>query len=208
MSEYEDLLDYRRRVGDMYARVRYGRLDPAARCVEFRRARDELFRTHPQSALTEPQKARFQGLRYYAYDAAWRFVVPLDPLVEPFTLDVPLRDDGLTRLRRIGTVRFSVRDTPVALAVFWVEGYGGGIFLPFRDLTNRDATYGGGRYVLDTIKGADLGGEDGKLAIDFNYAYNPSCAYNVRWDCPLAPPENALPVEIQAGEQRYPDAEG
>ena len=208
MSDYEDLLDYRRRVGDMYARVRSDRLDPAARCAEFRRARDELFRSHPQSALAEPEKARFQGLRYYAYDAAWRFVVSLDPLVEPSTLEVPLSDDGLTRLRRISTVRFAVRGTPVALSVFWIEGYGGGIFLPFRDLTNRDATYEGGRYVLDTIKGADLGGENGRLAIDFNYAYNPSCAYNIRWDCPLAPPENVLPVEIQAGEQRYPDAEG
>jgi len=205
MSDYEDLLDYRRRVGDMYARVRYGRLDPAARCIEFRRARDELFRTHPQSALTEPQKARFQGLRYYAYDAAWRFVVPLEPVVEPSTLDIALRDEGLTRLRRIGAVRLSIRGTPVTLSVFWVTGYGGGLFLPFRDLTNRDATYEGGRYLLDTIKGADLGGEDGGLAIDFNYAYNPSCAYNIRWDCPLAPPENALPVAIDAGEQRYSD---
>jgi len=204
MSDSLELLDYRRRVGDMYARVRHGRLDPAARCIEFRRARDELFRTHPQSALTEPQKARFQGLRYYAYDAEWRFVVPLDPVVELSTLDVPLRDDGLTRLRRIGTVRFSVRGTPVGLSVFWVEGYGGGIFLPYRDLTSRDATYEGGRYLLDTIKGADLGGEDGRLIIDFNYAYNPSCAYNPPWDCPLAPPENVLPVAIAAGEQRFP----
>jgi len=205
MSDYEDLLDYRRRVGDMYARVRYGRLDPAARCTEFRRARDELFRTHPQSALTEPQKTRFHGLRYYAYDAGWRFAVPLEPVVEPSTLDVPLRDDGLTRLRRIGLVRFPVRGTAVARAVFWVMGYGGGLFLPFRDMTNRDATYEGGRYLLDTIKGADLGGEDGRLIIDFNYAFNPSCAYNVRWDCPLAPPENTLPAAIEAGEQRYSD---
>jgi hypothetical protein len=70
-----------------------------------------------------------------------------------------------------------------------------GVFLPSLDETNRSETYGGGRYLLDTIKGADLGREGERLVIDFNYAYNPSCAYNSRWQCPLAPQENWLPVE-------------
>lgn len=204
MSDYEDLLDYRRRVGDMYARVRDGRLDRAVRCIEFRRARDDLFRTHPQSALTEPQRLRFAGLRYYPYDASLRFASSLDTAVEPLTVEGMLRDDGPIRLNRVGKLRFHVGDTAVAFSVFWIGGYGGGLFLPFRDPTNTDATYEGGRYLLDTIKGADLGQEDGKLIIDLNYAYNPSCAYNIRWDCPLAPPENTLPVAIEAGEQRFP----
>ena len=88
--------------------------------------------------------------------------------------------------------------------MFWVLGYGGGVFLPFKDATNGPETYGGGRYLLDTIKHADLGSEDERLVLDFNYAYNPSCAYNPRWHCPLSPPENTLPVEIRAGEKSYP----
>ncbi len=203
MSDYQDLLDYRRRVGEMYARVRYGRLDQAARCLEFRRARDDLFRTHPQSALSDEQKARFQGLRYYPYDPALRFVVPLDTDVEPAVIEVALRDDGLLRLRRIGKARVRVAGRDISLSLFWSLGYGGGIFLPFRDATRVETTYEGGRYLLDTIKGADLGQEGAGLILDFNYAYNPSCAYHPRWDCPLAPAENDLPVAIPAGEQRY-----
>jgi len=76
-----------------------------------------------------------------------------------------------------------------------------GLFLPFGDTTNGTTTYGGGRYLLDTAKGADLGGDDGGLVLDFNFAYNPSCAYDPRWVCPLAPPGNRLPVGVEAGER-------
>ncbi len=79
----------------------------------------------------------------------------------------------------------------------------GGIFLPFKDLTNHNETYSGERYLLDTIKGADLGWEADRLIVDFNFAYNPSCAYNSRWHCPLPPAENQLPVAIRAGEMRF-----
>ncbi len=195
-------------MAEIYAQVRANRPDPPARCAQFRQARDELFGRHPQSALTGQQKARFQGLRYYPYDPALRFAVPLDPAAQPGTLDVPLREEGLLRLVRIGRVRFTIESRPLELTVFWVLGYAGGFFLPFRDATSHTTTFPGGRYLLDTIKGADLGQEGGRPILDFNYAYNPSCAYNPRWDCPLAPPENVLPVEIRAGEQRYPDAGG
>ncbi|MGQ0548735.1 MAG: DUF1684 domain-containing protein [Armatimonadota bacterium] len=204
MRDYQDLLDYRRRVNEMYARARENHMDRAARCLEFRRACEELLRTHPQSALSDEQKPRFAGLQHYPYDPAFRFVLPLELENSPQTLDVELRDDGPLRLRRIGRVRFRVDGKDVALSLFWIHAYGGGLFLPFRDLTSTETTYPGGRYLLDTIKGADLGQEDSKLVIDFNYAYSPSCAYHPRWDCPLAPPENHLPVAIRAGEQRLP----
>jgi uncharacterized protein (DUF1684 family) len=88
------------------------------------------------------------------------------------------------------------------LTLYWLGGYGGGVFLPFRDATTGKATFGGGRYLLDGIKGADLGRDaQGRAILDFNFAYNPSCAYSARWICPLAPPENALPVAIHAGER-------
>ena len=69
------------------------------------------------------------------------------------------------------------------LTVYWLGGYGGGVFMPFGDATNGSTTYGGGRYLLDGVKGADLGVVDGRLILDFNFAYNPSCAYSTRWVC-------------------------
>jgi uncharacterized protein (DUF1684 family) len=85
--------------------------------------------------------------------------------------------------------------------VYWIDVYGGGVFLPFRDATAGTETYGAGRYLLDTVKGADLGGSDSRLILDFNYAYHPSWAYDARWSCPLAPPENRLDVAVRAGER-------
>ena len=81
-----------------------------------------------------------------------------------------------------------------ALAVYWLEGYGGGLWLPFADATSGASTYGGGRYLYDTIKGADLGVSERAIVLDFNYAYNPSCAYDERWSCPLSPPREPLAV--------------
>lgn len=207
MTDHTALVDYRRRVAEMYRHLRTSPLPPAERCAAFRRDRDELFRTHPQSALSDAQKARFRGLRYYPYDPSLRLTAPLEPQSASGTLDVPLRDDGLLRLQRIGMVRFSLGGQQHRLTVFWVHAYGGGIFLPFSDATSRTTSYPGGRYLLDTIKGADLGEDQGRLVLDFNYANNPSCAYNAHWDCPLTPPENVLSVEIAAGEQRYLDSE-
>jgi len=204
-SPFEELLDYRRSVSDLYTRVRHLELSDEERCRQFREARDELFRSHPQSALSAEQKAGFTGLRYYPYDPAFRFLLPVDTDVEPAILEMELQDDGLVRMQRFGKVHFAVDDRAVSLSLFWILGYAGGVFLPFRDLTGQDETYGGGRYLLDTIKHADLGQDGSRLAVDFNYAYNPSCAYNSRWHCPLSPPENWLPVTIRAGEQRYPN---
>jgi hypothetical protein len=89
------------------------------------------------------------------------------------------------------------------LALFWIEGYAGGLFLPFRDATGGAETYIAGRYLLDAVKGADLGGDavGGMLVIDFNFAYHPSCAFDQSWPCPLAPPENWLDIPIRAGER-------
>jgi hypothetical protein len=111
-----------------------------------------------------------------------------------------LGDDGHLRLKRFGRVHLSLPTGEGALSLFWVMGYGGGVFLPFGDTTNRTTTYGGGRYLYDTIKGADLGATSDDIILDFNFAYNPSCAYNPRWTCPLAPPENRLAFAVLAGE--------
>jgi uncharacterized protein (DUF1684 family) len=202
-TNYYELMDYRRRVADLYAWLRHSDLSPEARLLEFRRRRDKLFASHSQSALSAEQKTRFKGLRYFSYRSDMRFVLPVDLDVDTDIWEVHLESEGLTRMQRFGKIHFEVGGLKVSLTLFWILGYGGGAFLPFRDETRKTDTYGGGRYLLDALKSADLGREGDRLVVDFNYAYNPSCAYNPRWHCPLPPQENWLPVSILAGELRY-----
>jgi len=102
---------------------------------------------------------------------------------------------------RIAVARFELDGTPLELELYWLAGYGGGLFVPFRDATSGTETYGGGRYLLDTVKGPDLGMDGDRLVLDFNFAYNPSCSYDPRWVCPLSPPANRLPIAIRGGER-------
>lgn len=167
-------------------------------------ARDELFESHPQSALSAEQRQHFSGLFYYPYQPSLRLLVDVDPKIDREMFEIPLQEDGSFQMQRIGKVYFDVDGKRVSLALFRLPGYAGGLFLPFRDASKE--SYQGTRYILDTIKGADLGMEQGKLVLDFNFSYNPSCAYHPRWHCPLAPAENWLKVAIRAGEKAYPDA--
>ncbi|CAN5255447.1 DUF1684 domain-containing protein [soil metagenome] len=190
----------------MYARVRSSDRDAPTRLARFRHERDELFRQHPRSPLPERDRTSFEGLAYYPYYPYYpelRHTLTVETDVETDILELELSEDGPARLHRFGRVGFTLGDAEVSLSVFWIGGYGGGVLLPFRDATSGQGSYGGGRYVLDTIKHADLGAEDGRLVVDFNYAYNPSCAYNPRWDCPLPPVENHLPAPVAAGEKAY-----
>ena len=198
-----DLLDYRRRVAEMYRVVREMGTDAPEAHAPFRRVRDELFQTHPQSPLDEQQKATFQGLRYFDYDPAFRIVARVDTGAEPIRYELDLGEDGLVTLKQFGQVSFQVPTGSGTLGLFWIAGYGGGLFLPFRDATNGVETYGGGRYLYDTIKGADLCATLDALVLDFNYAYHPSCHYNPRWACPLAPPQNRLDFPIPVGEMTW-----
>jgi uncharacterized protein (DUF1684 family) len=202
-----DLTDYRRQNVQLYSQVRDSSLPPQARWELFRRGRDELFRAHPQSALTEADRRSFKGLDYFDYSPELRYAIELESVEKGKPLSVQLEDDGEVVLSRVGRARLRVGDVAASLMVYWIEGYGGGMFLPFRDGTNGGETYGGGRYLLDSTKGADLGAESGKLVLDFNYAYNPSCAYNPRWHCPLAPVENWLEIPIAAGELSFKSSE-
>lgn len=203
-DQYIHLAEYRRIVNEIYTRVRNTQINPQDRWERFRAERDELFRTHPQTPLTLTQVSEFTSLRYYPYNKELRFEVPIAAAQDDQVLAKDLQEDGLVRLKRIGRVKFEFRGHPLSLTLFWFLGYGGGLFLPFQDLTNGRHTYPGGRYLLDTIKGADLGMEADRIILDFNFSYNPSCAYNPRWNCPLSPPENRLPVPIEAGELSFP----
>ncbi len=193
------LLDWKRRVFALYDAVRAS--DPETGWELWRTTRDELFRSHPQSPLPPDRRDAFGGLQYWPYDPEARVLAELDDVDAP---PQPVEASGggeQIMFRPFARARFELRGDQLALEVYWLAGYGGGVFLPFRDPTSGHESYGGGRYVLDTVKGADLGEEEGRLVLDFNFAYNPSCSYDPAWVCPLAPPANRLAVAVAAGEK-------
>jgi uncharacterized protein (DUF1684 family) len=188
------LLDWKRRIAALYAEIRAA-ARPEDAWEMWRTARDELFRTHPQSP-----RPGYTGLSYYDYDPTARVLSELEEIEAP---PAAIETSGPEPMlfKPFARAHFELRGEPLALELDWLESYGGGVFLCYRDTTSGTETYGGGRYLLDTVKGADLGEEDGRLVLDFNFSYNPSCSYDPSWVCPLAPPANRLPVAVGAGEK-------
>ena len=199
VPDYLDLLDWRRRVFELYADVRRSS-DPKAAWLGWRSVRDQLFATHPQSPVPRPDRVRFPGLSYFDYEPRARVVAQVEG-VDAAAQPLQRNDGGTFGYVRFGVARFNLFDVAVSLEVYWLDGYGGGLFVPFRDATSGGETYGGGRYLLDSVKGADLGGARGTLTMDFNFAYHPSCVYDPQWSCPLAPLANRVRVPIRAGER-------
>lgn len=218
-----DLYDYRRRVAALYQQceeaLRSG-VDELAVLQRFRSQKDALFAQHPQSALNSEQRHHFTGLSYFPYDPLLRVEATFTPEAAEENLHLEASGPHAMRFQRAGHVSFSLGTTPLTLWVYWIDVYGGGLFLPFRDATCGPESYGGGRYLFDTVKGSDFlrvepretasaeaespyGYAGGQIILDFNYAYNPSCAYDERWVCPLAPNENRLPIPIRAGERKF-----
>jgi uncharacterized protein len=200
------LADWRRRVAALYVEVRaMAAGDPAVALAHWRAVRERLFREHPQSPVPAADRAAFQA-RHFEHDPALRFTVVVEPAPPPDpgapTLQLPNSGVDTLTFRRIGTVRLPFPAGERRLSVFWLAGYAGGLFIPFRDATNGVETYGAGRYLMDAAKSADLGTTDeGALILDFNFATQPSCAFDPRWACPLAPPENRLDIAVRAGER-------
>jgi len=216
-TNYLELADWRRRVAHLYVEVRaLGLFGGAAGHDHWRAVREELYRDHPQSPIPPGERAGFTA-RHFPYDPALRFETPLLPDDETGRpappahaagtgaggATVPTSAGGVMGVRRIGWLDVPFPTGMRRLALYWLEGYGGGLFLSFRDGTNGSETYGGGRYLLDGAKSADLGGDPtrGTVVLDFNFAYQPSCAFDPRWVCPLTPPENVLAIPIRAGER-------
>jgi uncharacterized protein (DUF1684 family) len=218
-----DLYSWRRQVARMWqAREQALQAGEAAEIVwqRFCSQKDALFRDHPQTPLSAEGRRRFAGLTYFPYDPRLQVEAVLSPAPPEADPDPPVAPRGAMPLRPAARLDFTLDGTPRRLTVFWIDVYGGGLFLPFRDTTGAEETYGGGRYLFDTAKGSDFlaldsgpetapggstpgGYAGGRVLLDFNYAYNPSCAYDPRWVCPLAPRENWLPVPVRAGERRY-----
>jgi uncharacterized protein (DUF1684 family) len=228
-----DLADWRRRIADLYTAVRAeAATDPESAWRHWRETRQELFRTHPQSPVPAAGRAAFRAA-HWPYDARLRFEVTLtaesaaaardadeggaalaglaglgglglaEPMIDGFALSLPISTGGEERFTRIGRLDVPFAHGTCSLGLYWMAGYAGGLFLPFRDATNGRETYGAGRYLLDTAKSADLGAGAAprSLILDFNFAFHPSCAFDPRWSCPLAPPENRLDLRIEAGER-------
>ena len=212
-----DLHDWRSRVARMFRDrdAAHARGEEHEAVLErFRAAKDALFAGHRQSPLSPDARSEFTGLRYFEYQPRLRVLAELS--VDEFeeTVDAPASGPHTMPLRRAARVDFRLDGEAVGLAVFWIDVYGGGLFLPFRDATSPAESYGAGRYLFDTVKGSsfepDVSGSGdasgyagGRIVLDFNYAYNPSCAYDVRWACPLAPRENWLSAAIRAGERKF-----
>jgi uncharacterized protein (DUF1684 family) len=189
-----DLLAWRRDVFELYSASRA--LPPGDGHERWRAGRDRLFRTSPQSPLPPGDARRTEGLPVAAYDPAWRVVVPLEP-AEPTQRTAPAGTDGEVVMDRVGVLR-----TPWGvLDAWWLRGYAGGLFVPVRDASAGAGSYGGGRYLLDTVKGADLGNGPDGVVVDLNFLYHPSCAYSPAWVCPLAGPGNTLNRVVPVGER-------
>jgi uncharacterized protein len=194
-----ELLDFKRRVHALYAGVR-AEPDAARGFAAWVAGRDDLFAHHPQSALPPERRDGFTGLSYFGHDPAGR--VPADVVgAERRRYDIGASTGDTMAFDRVAVARFALGGEACELELYWLAGYGGGLFVPFADATAGEETYGAGRYLLDTVKGADLGTRDGRLVLDFNLAYNPSCSYDPRWSCPLAPPPNRLAIPVRMGER-------
>ncbi len=199
------LLDWRRRIHQLYAEIR-ANADPHAAWRQWQQTRSVLFREHPQSPVAPVERATFSGPHAYPYDSSARVLAEVRP-AESKRFELPTSRGPAMAFDRFARGYFRIRGTELSLELYLLEGYGGGLFVPFADPTSGAETYGAGRYLLDTVKGSDLGQQDARLVLDFNFAYQPSCSYDPRWACPLAPPANRLTVPVRAGERLAAPAE-
>ena len=195
------LAEWRRAATELYGSIRADN-DHARAWKRWCDMRRDMFSSHPQSPIPAAERATYGGPFVYPYDPRGRILADLDPL-EGDVVDVGTSDGHATRMIRFARAHFELFGRIAALDLFWLDQYGGGIYLAFRDATSGDGTYGGGRYLLDTVKGADLGVDGERLVLDFNFAYQPSCSYDPSWSCPLPPAENTLSFAVPVGERLH-----
>ncbi len=199
VAETLALLDWRRRVAELYASVRAAS-DPRDGWAQWCRTRAELFRRHGQSPIPAAQRSGYLGPHVYDYDPEWRALARVEP-AQSTRIELRTSNVEAMTFTRFACARFALGGTELSLDLYRLDSYGGGLFVPFADVTSGSETYGAGRYLLDTVKGADLGQQDGRLVLDFNFAYQPSCSYDPRWTCPLTPAANRLGLAVRCGER-------
>lgn len=169
---------------------------------EFRAEKDAFFRDDPRSPLQQEQRASFEGLTYFPANEQLVIGARLetDGVDRSERILMPTTTGGTQEYRRAGIVRFGVDGEPAQVTLF-ASPDTDELFLPFRDATSGKESYGAGRYLE-----VEPPGLDGRVVVDLNYAYNPYCAYNPDWSCPIPPGENWLAVPIRAGERSFPGA--
>ena len=198
INERLELADWRRQISELYASIR-ANPDPQVAWADWKSRRDRLYRTHSQSPIPKAERGDATAPEYYAYEPALRTLATFEA-ADGAIFELPDSAAGHVVAERAGTARFELDGERQSLSVFWLLDYSGGFYLSFRDSTSGSETYGAGRYLLDTAKGADLGVDGGSVILDFNFAYQPSCSYDPQWSCPLPPRENWLSIPIRAGE--------
>ncbi len=163
----------------------------------FRMSKDDFFAHHPQSPLTTDQKRHFKGLQYFPENGELRLEVDIEELEDKEQILMQTSTGDVQRYIRFGRFGFRVNGQEAELTIFAGDH---GYFLPFVDSLAGEETYGAGRYLEPERL------SNGKFSVDFNLAYNPYCAYNERWSCPLPPAENRIQVPIRAGEMNYQES--
>ncbi len=162
--------------------------------TDFRKHKDEFFRESPQSPLTPEQQADFAGLHYFPENPGLDLEVAVSPFDDQETVQMQTTTGDIQTYQRYGRFAFDVDGQTAELIIYHNEH---GYFLPFVDSLRGQETYGAGRY----LEPEPLGG--GQFQVNFNYAYNPYCAYNETWSCPITPAENRIQVPIRAGEKVF-----
>lgn len=165
---------------------------------QYRREKDEFFRLSHHSPLTHPQRKNFAGLKYFPEDPELRFEVEVEEFDQKQSIAMQTTTGDVQEYERFGRFSFAVEGTPAVLTIFANEH---GYFIPFVDALAGKETYGAGRYLEPEV------GTDGKFQVDFNLAYNPFCAYNENYSCPITPFENRIKVPVRAGERVFTEDE-
>ena len=162
--------------------------------TDFRAEKDEFFAQHPQSPLTPEQRGKFKGLEYFPENEALRLEVQVERFADQKPMQMQTSTGGVQMYTRYGRFQFQSEEQPAELTIYESEN---GFFLPFADSLAGEETYPAGRY----LEPESLPGD--RFLVDFNLAYNPYCAYNEMWSCPITPSENRLKVPIRAGEKLF-----
>jgi uncharacterized protein len=202
-SELLALADWRSRVVDLYADIRRSR-DPATAWRRWCDVRADMFLHHSQSPLSAQAREKGRLPAYYDYSPDFRVVAGVVTAAPASSVTLPTSRGQTMPATLVARLAFTIAGAACELEAYWLAGYAGGLLVPFRDGTNGPQTWGSGRYVLDTAKGADLGWMDGGVVLDFNFAYQPSCSYDECWNCPIPPRANWLAPKVAAGERTAP----
>lgn len=196
MTDWHNIMDWRQKVAALYQPVSNARV-LESEWADFVDARRKLIHSHPVAMSVKDADAP----HYFAYNSSFALQSHFRPIDDGSRYTVSGGYDGPISFKAIAR---STELSPILggeLTLYWLEQYGGGLFLPFKDASCGKASYAGGRYLIDSVKSAFLGlSESGALRLDFNYSYFPSCAHDNFYTCPLSPSENSLPKFISAGE--------